>query len=383
MIFLRYITEYMGQFNRMHREFWNYEDGCIMIGAQTLYEATGDEFYLKSMKNFYKRYIEADGTIRYYDCSEYNLDKVPLARPLFFLHELTGEERYRLAIEIIAEQLRIQPRTKSGNFWHKGIYPNQIWLDGLYMAQPFQVAYENTFGSGERYADMIEQFKNVRTLLFDKEKQLHYHCYDETKTMFWADKETGKSANFWSRAIGWHLMAMVDCYELLPAHCEEEKGVLADLYRETLFGLLKYQDPETGLLYQLTELSEEKGNYLETSASVMLACIIFKGVRLGILDASYGLKGELILISLATNKMSLHNGILSLGDICRGTGLGPEGNLARDGSVAYYLSESTISDEQKGVGALMMAYAEYIKYRDIFGLQPSNPPVVEIYRKFH
>lgn len=365
----------------MHREFWNYEDGCILIGLESLYEATGDESYLKSIVNFYERYIGSDGSIKHYDPSEYNLDKVPLARSLFFLYKLTGEERYRLGIETIAEQLRIQPRTKSGNYWHKGIYPNQIWLDGLYMAQPFKVAYENSFGSKEGYKDVISQFKNVRELLFDTEKQLHYHCYDESKTMFWADKTTGKSANFWSRAIGWHIMAMVDCYELLPADCKEEKEILSDLFSEALFGLLKYQDPETGLLYQLTELPEEEGNYLETSASVMLACVLFKGVRLGLLDVSYQLKGELILISLATNKISLRNGILSLSDICRGTGLGPENNLIRDGSISHYLMESTISDEQKGVGALMMAYAEYLKSMKSLDFQYSSSPIVEIFRK--
>lgn len=363
MVFTRYIHEYIRQFNNTDRKVWNYEESCVLTGAQYLYEATGEEIYLDCIVNFYDRYIEADGNILHYDKDEYSLDKVPSARPLFLLHQKTGEARYLAAIEIIAGQLRKQPRTKCGNYWHKGIYPNQIWLDGLYMAQPFCVDYERYFGKSDGYTDMVNQFMNVRKLLFDEEKHLYYHCYDETKTMFWADKRNGRSPNFWSRAMGWHIMSMIDCYSLLPQSRQDERVVLADLFREAVEGILEYQDKPTGLLYQLTALPEEEGNYLETSASVMLAYSLLKGSRLGLLDEQHGHNGEMILISIAVNKLRLKDSRLSLIDICPGTGLGPEGNLRRDGSESYYLSEKPLVDEQKGAGALMMAYGEYLKYR--------------------
>lgn len=364
MVFKYYIHQYLSEFSKVNHKFWNYEDSCVMLGAQYLYEATGEDFYLDSIKSFYEDYIEADGTILYYDKDEYSLDKVPSARPLFFLHKKTGEARYLAAIERIAGQLRKQPRTGGGNYWHKGIYPDQIWLDGLYMAQPFVVEYERHFGPSGGYTDMVTQFVNVRKLLFDKETSLYYHCYDETKSMFWADKETGRSPNFWSRAIGWHMMAMIDCYELLPESKAAERETIADLFVEAVNGILPFQDKSTGLLYQLPALPEEEGNYLETSASVMLAYSLLKGCRLGVLEKTSGSQGEMILISVALNKMKLEAGRLSLVDICPGTGLGPADNLRRDGSISYYLSETPLADEQKGAGALMMAYGEFLKYKN-------------------
>ncbi len=360
MVFERYIRNYMNGFNKLDRKCWNYEDGCVLIGAQAMYEATGDIFYFDSIRNFIDRYVKDDG-IMYYDPEEYNIDKIPSGRVLFMLYKKTGVEKYRRAAELLMSQLKGQPRTESGNFWHKKIYPYQIWLDGLYMGMPFYMMYEAMFGDGKAYDDIMSQFRNVRKFLYDEKEKIYYHAFDEKKEMFWADKETGLSPNFWSRAMGWYLMALADCRELMPEEKEEYRRELESLWKEAIDGMLLHQDKESGLFYQLTALPEEKGNYLETSASSMVAYSILKGCRLGIFDDTYRAKGEEILIALETRMFSIKNGKLELGGMCVGAGLGPAGNLRRDGSVAYYLKEGVVHDEQKGTGAAMMAYSEWLK----------------------
>ena len=378
MIFERYIKNYMYEFDQLDRCFWNYEDGCVLIGAQAMYEATGDEYYFDSIRNFIDRYVKEDG-IMYYDPKEYNIDKIPSGRVLYLLYKRTGNETYRKAIELLMGQLREHPRTECGSFWHKKIYPYQIWLDGLYMGMPFYMMYENDFDGGKNYGDIINQFLNARKYLYDEEKHLYYHAYDEKKEMFWADRETGLSPNFWSRATGWYLMALADCYELMPKEQEEYRKVLADLWKEAIDGMLEYQDKESGLFYQLTALSDVEGNYLETSSSSMVAYSILKGCRLGVLpEAVYRAKGEEILIALETRMFTIKNGKLELGGMCVGAGLGPADNPRRDGTVAYYLAEGVVHDEQKGTGAAMMAYSEWLKLRKS-GIEVLPGIEVEIY----
>lgn len=379
MLFERYIRNYMNGFNQLDRECWNYEDGCVLIGAQAMYEATGDEFYFESIKNFIDRYVKEDG-IMYYDPKEYNIDKIPSGRVLFPLYRKTGIEKYRKAADLLMSQLRSQPRTECGNFWHKKIYPYQIWLDGLYMGLPFYLMYENMFGAGTNYEDVIKQFRNVRKFLYDEKEKLYYHAFDERKEMFWANKETGLSPNFWSRSMGWYLMALADCRELLPETCKEYREELEMLWREAIDGMLLHQDQESGLFFQLTALPNEKGNYLETSSSSMVAYSILKGCRLGVFDESYRTKGEEILISLETRMFQIKNRVLELGGMCVGAGLGPDGNFHRDGSVAYYLREGVVHDEQKGTGAAMMAYSEWLKLDKTKNASDFLPGInVEIY----
>lgn len=362
MIFGEYARTYARAFQTLDRDIWNYEDGCVLIGLNDLYDATEDPFFFGIIQNFIDRYVREDGTIHKYWAEEYNLDFIPSGRVLFPLYAKTGQEKYRLAIETLMNQLRSQPRTKAGSFWHKGIYPFQVWLDGLYMGLPFYTMYENAFGDGQHYDDIVMQFTNARAVLFDQKEKLYYHAWNETKDIFWADKQTGLSANFWSRSIGWYLMALADVYELLPESQQARKKTLADLWVEALDGMLARQDRESGLFYQLTALPEEPGNYLETTGSLMTACSLMKGVRLGVLkDAKYHAAAEEIMIGIETRMFSQEGRRLSLGGMCKGAGLGPDGNFKRDGSVAYYLSESIVADEQKGAGVSMMAYAQWLR----------------------
>lgn len=385
MVFERYIRNYLHEFNLLDRKCWNYEDGCVLIGAQYLYEATGDEFYFESIKNFIDRYVKEDG-IMYYDPEEYNIDRIPSGRVLFMLYEKTGIRKYKDAAELLMSQLEKQPRTESGSFWHKKIYPYQIWLDGLYMGLPFYMMYENTFGIDKDRTcdDVMHQFRNVRKFLYDEKEKLYYHAYDEKKEIFWADKETGLSQNFWSRAIGWYLMALADCRSLMPADKTDYISELDALLKEAIDGMLEHQDKESGLFYQLTALPNEERNYLETSSSCMVAYAILKGCRLGVFDDSYRAKGEEILIALETRMFSIKNGKLELGGMCVGAGLGPAGNLHRDGSVAYYLKEPVVHDEQKGAGAAFMAYSEWLKLDKSRHADDWLPGIdVEIYNSKH
>lgn len=351
----KFITVYLERY-RNYKDFWNYEDGCVLIGCTQLYKATKDTFYKDFVIGYMEGFVDEDGSIRTFEKEKYNIDSINAGKVLFFLYEETKEEKYRLAIETVMEQLRTHPRTECGNFWHKNIYPNQIWLDGLYMAQPFYMAYETNFHHKEGYNDIINQFENVRKYIYNEEKGLYYHAYDEARIQLWADKNTGLSPNFWLRSMGWYLMALVDTIEVMSIEIFEHYMTLVNLYREAIKGILWYQDKERKLFYQIIDKSDIEGNYLETSGSAMIAYSILKACRLGILKKEkYQTIGEEILEQLTVQKLVEREGSLYLEGICSVAGLGPKEE--RDGSVAYYLSERIVCDDPKGVGALMMAYA--------------------------
>ena len=146
---------------------WNYIDGCMITAILALYEITGEERYYRFAKDFVDYFVQEDGSIRTYDIKEYNLDNINTASNLFFLYSKSGEEKYRKALDHVREQLESMPRTKEGSFWHKAIYPNQVWLDGLYMAQPFYMRYETTFRKMGNCQDVLRQFQNVEKHMKD------------------------------------------------------------------------------------------------------------------------------------------------------------------------------------------------------------------------
>ena len=358
MKFERYVTSYLTDYQNAKTD-WNYEDGCVLMGTVLLYKVTRNEFYKNFIVSYMKKFVNEDGSINHYDREHYNIDSVNTGKILFFLYEETKEQKYRDAIEVLMNQLRSQPRTKSNNFWHKKIYPDQIWLDGLYMAQPFYMAYETQFNKKENYDDIINQFKNVRKYLYSEDKKLYYHGYDEARIQPWANKETGLSPNFWLRAMGWYLMAFIDTMDVMSEEISEQYKTLEQLFKEGIKGILLYQDKVSKLFYQVIDKADIDNNYLETSGSAMVAYAIIKGCRLGVLQKDkYQEIGEGIINSLIDNKLIEEDGILKLTGICSVAGLGP-GNT-RDGSAQYYLSEPVVCDDQKGSGALMMAYAQML-----------------------
>ena len=355
------LDDYLVEIDGQSMYDWNYEDGCLYVGASRLYKLTGDREYLDFIVKMVSPYIEEDGTIKSYHREEYNLDFINAGKIFYFLYDETGEERYRKACDTLMTQLAYQPRLTTGNFWHKLIYPFQVWLDGLYMGQPFYMEYENRFNERKNYSDIMNQFNQARTLLYDEKTGLYYHAYDEYKDRKWADPETGLSPNFWLRSIGWYLMALVDCYELASEEIYEVKARFGELLREAVHGILKYQDEESKLFFQLPALPDQEGNYLETSGSLMVAYAVLKGCRLGaLLEEKYAERGkEIYNAVLEQNIYQAEDGAYHLSGTCAVAGLGPR--TERDGSIAYYLSEPVVDDDVKAVGVLMMVTAELMK----------------------
>ena len=335
---------------------WNYMDGCMIKAIIELYHITKNEKYLQFADDFIDYFVNDDGSIQSYDPKEYNLDNVNAGKTLFDLYQLTGKEKYRKAIDTVYSQLQGQPRTSTGNFWHKMIYPNQIWLDGLYMAQPFYMQYEVTYNDCKNCADSFNQFENVYNLMRDTRNGLYYHAYDDSRQMFWCDKVTGLSSNFWLRALGWYAMALIDTMEIMPESLSKEKARLHAIYKELIDSMLPYQDEETGMWYQVVNRGGIKPNYLETSGSAIFAYAIMKSVRLGFLDESYFQYGEKAFSGICRTYLSEENGELQLGGICLVAGLGNK--EMREGTFDYYMREPIVKNEAKGVAPLILAYIE-------------------------
>ncbi|MDY5871101.1 MAG: glycoside hydrolase family 88 protein [Lachnospiraceae bacterium] len=338
---------------------WNYIDGCMILALLEIYQTTGEEKYYEFANAFIDHRVREDGSISGYSVDEYNLDNVNAGKTLFALYDINGKEKYRRAIDLIYSQVQTQPRTAEGNFWHKKIYPNQVWLDGMYMAQPFYMEYETRFNGKKNYEDIFGQFHNVIEHMLDPETGLYYHGYDASRTVFWCDKETGLSQNFWLRALGWYSMALLDTLDKCEVcrECEKEYEYLKQAFVDLTDSMLKLQD-ESGLWYQLPALGGKEPNYLETSGSAIMAYSLLKGVRLGFLPENYRVYGLKAFRGICNAYLKEKNGQLSLGGICLVAGLGPADNPRRDGSFAYYVSEPVVEDDAKGVGPLLLAYTE-------------------------
>ena len=338
---------------------WNYIDGCMITALLCAAEITGESKYSDFAESFIDYYINEDGSILGYSMEKFNLDDVNEGRVLFDLYKATGKEKYKKAIFLLHEQLEKQPRTNTGNFWHKQIYPNQIWLDGIYMAQVFYVRFQKEFGGGD-YSDTMSQIRNVRRYMFDEDKKLFYHGLDCSKTAFWADKETGHSQSFWLRAIGWFTVALVDIIGYIDN--EQYKEELCGIFREVIDGIAQYADPETGMFYQVVDCVGREGNYLETSGSSMIAYAMMKGARLGIIDKKYSEAGKKTFDGICNKYLNIsdldNGGELNLGGICLVAGLGPEDNKRRNGTYEYYISEPVVENDAKGVAPFVLCYTE-------------------------
>ena len=337
---------------------WNYIDGCMIKAVLELYHIKKDPEYLKFADEFIDYFVREDGSVQSYDPLEYNLDNVNAGKTLFDLYELTGKEKYRKAIDTVYSQLKGQPRTSEGNFWHKKIYPNQVWLDGLYMAQPFYMQYELTDNDGKNCRDSYEQFVNVYRNMRDLRNGLYYHAYDASREAFWCDKVTGLSDNFWLRALGWYAMALIDTVEIMPDSLAPERDELSRIYRELIDSMLPYQDEKTGMWYQVVNRGRISPNYLETSGSAIFAYAIMKSVRLGLLEPSFFSYGRKAFDGICEKYLSEKDGELQLGGICLVAGLGNK--EMREGTFDYYMREPIVQNDAKGVAPLILAYTEVL-----------------------
>jgi unsaturated rhamnogalacturonyl hydrolase len=346
----------MMQRNPLLSRRWHYEPGVALLALKQVWLKTGKREVFDYVKRNIDEFVRPDGSIRTYRLEEYNLDQINEGKLLFFLHETTGNERYRKAAFLLREQLRTHPRTSEGGFWHKQIYPHQMWLDGIYMASPFYAEFARRFGEPEGLDDVARQITVIEAHTRDPKTGLLYHAWDESRSQRWADPMTGCSPNLWGRAMGWVAMALPDVLDHMPED-HPQRGRLITIFRTTVDALARVQDPASGVWYQVLDQGDRPGNYLESSASCMFVYAIAKGVRYGYLDEEYlavARKGyEGILAEFVTVD---EQGLANLDGICAVAGLG--GTPYRDGSYEYYVSEKTIANEYKGVGPFIMASLE-------------------------
>ncbi|MCL2558872.1 MAG: glycoside hydrolase family 88 protein [Turicibacter sp.] len=355
-----YFKAFLNQFTP-YKGFWCYEDGVVLKGAMDLYEVTGEACYWDFIETYLNDFVDAEGSLKGYAVAEYNIDHIHPGKILFFAYEKTKDERFRKAIEKQMDQLRNHPRLPSGNFWHKGRYSQQLWLDGLYMALPFYAEYENKYNGHKEYEDIYNQFLAARTLLRDEKTGLYYHAYDDSRLMFWSDPYTGRSENFWLRAQGWLLMALVDTADKMSETIFEYHKALKDFAKDTIMETLAFQDAQTQLWWQVMDQGGRAGNYVETSGSAMIIYTILKGIRLNILDESLKEVAVRALESLLAVHGYEEDGKLRIGGMVGTCGVGDYEGVRRDGTYDYYVSEAVVVDDAKGVGLLMSTYAEYLR----------------------
>ncbi|MBQ9196995.1 MAG: glycoside hydrolase family 88 protein [Clostridia bacterium] len=339
---------------------WNYKDDITMLGQEMLLRETGEAVFRQSILKCGEALCDGQGHLRRWDDEAHNLDFVSLGKSLWVLYRLTGNPVIHEEILKVRQNLSGHPRVSSGNYWHKDIYPNQVWLDGLYMALPFQAETDIDCGRPD-FSDIFDQFRQVRAHHYVPETGLYLHAWDESRQMDWCDRATGLSPCYWLRAEGWLLMAMCDLYELVRDRTPEA-AYFIELLQEALDGLLPYQDAETGMFYQLIDRKDLPDNYLETSGSAMAAYAMLKGARLGMLDSAYAAQGADILEGIRRTYLK-EEGVPVLYGICASAGLGPgpDHRTDRDGTPRYYLSEKQIPDNQHGAAPCMMAAAECLK----------------------
>lgn len=335
---------------------WSYDQGVILKGVEGIWNNTGDVKWFNYIQKMMDYYVREDGTIYDYKPDEYNIDHINNGKLLLFLYQVTGKPKYKKAVDLLRDQLRTHPRTNEGGFWHKKIYPYQMWLDGLYMGQPFYAQYAQMFHEDTAFNDIAHQFIYMERHARDKKTGLLYHGWDESKEQKWANKETGLSPHFWGRALGWYGMAMVDALDYFPANHWGRDSIVAILNRFAK-AVVKVQDAKSGLWYDIVDLPNRPKNYKEASASCMLVYTLLKGVRNGYLPASYlvnarkgydGIIKEFIETD-ATGTVNL-KGTVSV------SGLG--GNPYRDGSFDYYMGEPVVVNDPKGMGAFIQCSVE-------------------------
>jgi unsaturated rhamnogalacturonyl hydrolase len=349
-----------GQFSAEDQpQKWNYEEGVLLQGITDVWYSTADGKYFRYVQKSIDKYVQPNGSIATYAEDEYSLDRIPLGRQLLLLSGVTANPKYYKAATILWQQLHSQPRNPSGGFWHKKSYPQQMWLDGLYMAEPFYAEYAATFHHPEAFDDIAHQFILIEEHTRDSKTGLLYHAWDESKAQPWIDPQTGHSQNFWVRADGWYAMALVDTLDYFPQNHPGRAQLIAILNRLAA-ALVHSQDPATGLWYQVMDKPQEKGNYLESSAACMFVYALQKGVRKGYLPMNYSAHAQKAYDGILHRFVQTDaDGKLTLTGTVKSAGLG--GTPNRDGSYDYYISEPVVSNDSKGVGAFLMAATEMEK----------------------
>jgi len=334
---------------------WTYDQGVVLKGIEGVWNKTGDGDYFRYIQHSMNFFVDKDGNIRTYKQDEFNIDNVNNGRILLLLYKVTNEEKYWKAATLLRDQLRSHPRTSEGGFWHKKIYPYQMWLDGLYMGEPFYAEYAAYAHDDTAFNDIARQFVLMEKHSRDAKTGLLYHGWDESKQQKWADPVTGCSPNFWARAMGWYGMALVDALDYFPSNHPQRKELISILNRFAV-AIEKVQDPKTGLWWDILNMAGKEKNYPEASASSMFVYTLAKGVRLGYLQGSYLSAAKKGYNGIVKTFVKSEGGQTNLYGTVSVSGLG--GNPYRDGSYAYYVSEKVVKNDPKGMGAFILASNE-------------------------
>ena len=362
----RVAEPYMLDFAKKPR--WSYTSGTEMGAMLDTYLAYKDESILDYLKKYPERMINEKGEATGYKYEDFNLDNVRPGKFLLELYKLDSKPNVLVTLKKLFKQLEKQPRTKEGVYWHKAIYANQVWLDGIFMGLPYYTAAAPML-KGEKkakkyYDDAVDQIIKTDKRTFDEPTGLWKHAWDETHTMFWADSISGKSKHSWARAMGWYTMAMVEVLDNLPEDYSRRQEVI-DVYQKAMAALVRYQDKKTGVWYDVLDVKDER-NYLESTASCMFAYCLLKGARKGYLDESYRKAGVKAYNGILKQFIRVNaDKTISLTRCCEVSGLGPgpgpyvkEPNYRRDGSFDYYMSEPIRDNDGKGVGPFIWASLE-------------------------
>ena len=361
-------TDYFDQFATRYHAYkggnWCYEDGCVYRGLQLLFEATGEGRWADHLHRLIDRQVGEDGTLTGYDQLEYNIDNILAGRVLFPLAKATGEERYRKAARRLIDQLKTHPRISTGNYWHKKRYPHQVWLDGLYMGLPFQIEYAQANRRPALIVDALQQLSTALALTATG-NGMFVHGYDESREQAWSNPATGQSPAVWARAVGWLAMAMVDVLVVLP---DDIATTALRARARALLNEIVMRQTKSGLWMQVLDTPDLAGNYAESSVTAMFAYALLRAVRHGLLGkeetpvaARAGKRALDALID--TRLVTGEDGIVRFTGIVHVAGLGGFDGVYRDGSPEYYLTEPVVADDAKGVGPLMMAYAEALQLK--------------------
>ena len=341
------------------KPIWNYTQGLIAHAMILVWKENGNETFYNYAKTYADKFIDDQGNVATYKVTDYNIDCVNSGKFLFDVFERTKEDRYLQTIHLMRDQLKTQPRTSEGGFWHKQRYPHQMWLDGLYMGAPFYAQYAVEMNQVELFDDVVRQFVTIHRHTYNPEVGLNYHAWDESREQEWADSITGHSPHYWGRSMGWYAMALVDVLDFIPLD-HPGRPELLQILNQVAGGIKKYQDDASGVWYQVLDQGIREGNYLEATASSMFTYALLKASRKGYISAEYkatavkGYKGI-----LANFIQENGDGTISLTKCCAVAGLG--GNPYRDGSFEYYISEPVRDNDPKGVGPFIMASLEFHK----------------------
>lgn len=333
---------------------WQYDVAYVGQAIDKLGDI--DDKYSKYLETYVNYFVQEDGSVKKYKIEEYNIDRISPAKNIITLYKRTGSAKYRKAINLHVEQMRTHPKTQSGGYWHKKIYPNQIWLDGLYMASPFLAQYAKEFNAPKWFDEVADEIKLAYTVTLDENSGLLYHAYDESRDQKWADPLTGHSPHFWSRGMGWYMMAIVDVLDFLPKKHPDRDSII-NILKDVSAAIMKVQDSETGLWFQVLDRGGDTGNYIEGSGSSMFAYTFAKGSKNGYLNKEYlTIANDIFSSILKYLIVEEEDGSITMTSICGACGLG--GNPYRDGSYEYYTTEKVIDNDPKGVAPFIMAAIE-------------------------